>query len=139
MKIVHALSAALSLGGWFNVKPSDWGRVGSLTKWQYERLTNFANEIASGKQALDGRFTLRVNMYAKAARGTGEEIARAVAAENGYTKERRILGVADHCRTAGGLQGCVELAEKGWEPIGTLPRIGDTPCRTNCHCHFIYE
>jgi hypothetical protein len=47
--------------------------------------------------------------------------------------ERRILGLADHC------SGCVAAAAQGWQPLGTLPAIGDTPCMGNCKCTFMYK
>jgi hypothetical protein len=57
----------------------------------------------------------------------------------GAAQERRRLGVAEHCRTHGDLEGCVELHDLGWQPIGSLPRLGQTPCRTNCKCHWQFR
>ncbi len=50
-----------------------------------------------------------------------------------YNEERRVLGDAMHCLD------CPPLAALGWQPIGTLPMIGDTECGGHCHCHFEYR
>lgn len=137
MKIIHGTAASIAKGGWAQMTPADWGAVGSISKSQYQRLNNFTIQIADGLP-LDGRFMRRAGMYADAARGTQEDMNRREAARNGLTHERRMLGPADHCTTQKGLKGCVEIADMGWQPIGTLPRIGESPCRTNCHCRFEY-
>lgn len=47
--------------------------------------------------------------------------------------ERRVLGAAEHC------VDCIRYAEMGWQPIGTLPPIGQqSACMVNCKCHFEY-
>jgi hypothetical protein len=43
------------------------------------------------------------------------------------------MGHADHC------DDCPPLAAQGWQPLGTLPDIGDTECGGQCHCHFEYQ
>lgn len=126
IKIMHAASAAAAKGGWAQMSPADWGREGSLVKKQYQWLDNFAQEIVSGKQPLDGRAMQRARMYAQAGRGTFEEIRRNEHKTMGYTEERRVLGAAEHC------PGCVEQASLGWQPIGTLDPIGAEQCRTFC-------
>lgn len=133
MKIIHNLDAAIAKGGWAQMTQSDWGAVGQLTRQQYQFLNNFALQIANGTQSLDGRFIVRSGMYADAARGTGEDMKRRDAGNRGFTEERRVLGVADHCTD------CLEFSARGWQPIGTLPRIGDSLCKTNCHCHFEFR
>jgi hypothetical protein len=58
-------------------------------------------------------------------------------------EELRVLGEADHCSTEddpdGDREGCLELAALGWQPIGTLPKIGESVCIVNCHCRFAYR
>lgn len=135
MKIIHTLDAAIAKGGWAQMTQSDWGAVGAITKRQYKFLNNFAAEIKSGKQPLDGRFLVRTGMYADAARGTGEDMKRREANRNGLNEEARILGVADHCPDC--LAAAIDSA--GWKPLGELPRIGDSVCRTNCRCYFIFR
>lgn len=140
IKILDTSEAALARGGWDQMTQSDWGWVGSQVKEQYKYLDNFAGEISNGDQLLNGVFLRRVKMYAQAGRGTFEEMRRRyMRIYKDASEERRVLGVAEHCETYKGLEGCVELAQRGWQPVGTLPPIGDTPCMVNCKCSFEYR
>ncbi len=104
-------------------------------------LAGFARDIQTGSQPMNGLLLSRTDLYAFGGRDAYEEARR-----NGHifhtdaTTERRVLMPgADHCHTQDGQEGCVELAALGWVRIGTLPRIYDTPCRTNCMCHFEFR
>jgi hypothetical protein len=134
IKISHTAAAASARGGWAQMSQADWGATGRLIRDQYDFLRNFASEIASGKQRLDGTARVRTQLYAQAPRGTFEEMRRRYERlMNGMEEERRVLGEADHC------PGCLDQAEKGWQPIGTLDPIGAEECVTNCHCTFHYR
>ena len=134
IKTSHTAAAAAARGGWAQMSQADWGATGRLIRTQYDFLRNFANEIASGKQRLDGTARFRTDLYARAARGTFEETRRRYERlMNGMEEERRVLGEADHCK------GCLAQAKLGWQPIGTLDPIGAEECVTNCHCTFIYR
>lgn len=132
-KQIHVLSAAAGRGGWAQMTPADWGATGGALKRQFAFLQNFAMEVQSGAQKLTGQFLRRARMYADAGRRTYENIKRRASQVIGNTEERRVLGVADHC------PDCVDYAGRGWQPIGTLPPIGDSVCRTNCHCFFLFR
>lgn len=132
VKLTHLASTAAANGGWAQLSQADYGRIGARVKAQYAFLNNFAQEIASGKQRVDGSLAVRSALYGQAGRQTYEEERRRLEGMAGQSEERRILGPADHC------SGCLAAAAAGWQPIGTLPRIGDTPCRTNCRCHFVF-
>jgi len=133
IKILHINSMVSARGGWAQMSQSDWGYVGSELKRQYEYLRNFAQQIADGSQRLDGTFLFRTQMYEDAARSTFEQMRRREEQKKGMEEEMRELGIADHC------DDCLEYAGRGWQPIGTLPRIGDSVCRTNCHCRFRFR
>ncbi|MGH9426030.1 MAG: hypothetical protein ACRD2L_06985 [Terriglobia bacterium] len=134
IKIAHTAAAASARGGWAQMSQSDWGAAGRLIRAQYDYLRNFASEIASGKQLLNGTALFRANLYAQAPRGTFEEMRRRYERlMNGMEEERRVLGEADHCN------GCIDQAALGWQPIGTLEPIGSQECVTNCHCKFIFR
>lgn len=133
MKLIHTASAAAARGGWAEMSQSDWGAVGQQTRAQYEFLRNFAGDVATGKQPLDGRFLRRAEMYGEAARATYAETERRMMRREGEDEERRILGAADHC------PDCLAAAALKWQPIGTLPRIGESQCRTRCRCSFDYR
>jgi hypothetical protein len=103
-------------------------------------LRKFSYDIDSRRQPINGRLLLRSDLYSAAARGIFEETRRyGMGAYFGAVEERRVLGRAEHCESDEELEGCVELADKGWKPIGTLPRLGVSPCRSNCYCRFDYR
>ena len=136
---IHLAEAMAARGGWRQMTQSDYGWVGQRIRTQYDYLNKFAGEIANGTQPLDGRFLLRVDLYASAGRTTFQEMRRRYEASKGKTMERRVLAPAEHCTTQGALMGCVELAALGWQPIGFMPPIGETPCIVNCKCHYEFR
>jgi hypothetical protein len=135
IKLLHVASAAAANGGWGQMNQSAWGFVGAKLKAQYKFFANFSAQINNGNvnTALPG-FISRVQMYGDAGRNTFEEMKRRYEMQsNGMEEEMRELGEADHC------DDCLEQAAMGWQPIGTLDAIGDTVCKTNCHCTFKYR
>ena len=140
IKRLHTAAGAAARGGWAQMSQADWGAVGAEIKRQYRFLDNFASQIANGEVRLDGRFRMRARMYAEAARTPYQQIRRRTANNHGAILERRRLEPgAEHCSDTGVMAGCVTLAGKGWQAIGSLPRIGDTPCRTHCRCNFEFR
>jgi hypothetical protein len=133
IKTLHLATGLAANGGVNNMGPDDLAHISDLIDRQYQFLRNMGNDIETGKQPMDGRLLARVRLYAHAARGTYEDVVRRLARIGGALQERRVLGVADHC------VGCLQEYGKGWQPIGTLRDIGDTPCRTLCRCHFIFK
>lgn len=133
MRVMHSASAAAGRGGWHQMSPADWGRVGARMRQQYRYLDRFAAQLANGEQRLDGSFRVRCGMYAEASRGTYEETRRQLEREGGMEEERRILHALESCGD------CLNYAFQGWQPIGTLPEIGDSQCRVNCKCTFDYR
>lgn len=134
VKLLHMSSAAAARGGWTRMSPADWKYANSLAKNQMKYLKNFAKQIRTKKQPLDGRALSRTRMYAEAGRSTFEQVRRRFeAVSNGKKEEKRELGAADHCKD------CVRYANMGWQPIGTLPPIGQSICLTKCHCKFVYR
>jgi len=129
----HNAAAMVAKGGRDQMTYADWGRTGRRLRDQYGYLDRWAADIASGKVPLDGRLASRARLYGQAARGTYEQQRRAMAAANGYDEEQRILHATESC------DDCIEYAGEGWQPIGTLPQIGDSICNTNCKCTFEYR
>lgn len=138
IKNVHTISAALARGGWAQMTQSDWGWVGRRIRDEYAYLRNFARQVADGTQPMDGRFLTRSRMYALAARSTFQEMRRRyMRLSHGAAFEQRVLTPgAEHCIGGQGRPGCVELANKGVQPVGTLPPIGAAQCLSFCLCHF---
>jgi len=137
IKLINTAAAALARGGWSQMTQADWGWVGRRIRTQYEYLRNFAKQLESGEQVLNGTVLVRAKMYAQAARDTYEEMRRRYARlYKAAVNERRILDpLADHCLERE-RPGCVELAARGVQPIGTLPPIGAAQCLTFCRCHY---
>ena len=132
LRTLHSVNAAIAQGGLERMGLAEWARVGGQLRFQYSQLDRFSSQIQYGAQPLDGRFKARVNMYARAGHATYEETKRAGAKDKGFTSERRVMSVAEHCAD------CLEYAARGWQPIGTLPKIGDSVCQVNCRCKFEY-
>lgn len=133
VKAMNLNTAMAAHGGRANMTQADWGRAGQQIRTQYEYLDKFAKDIADGKVKLDGRLNTRAQLYGDAARGTHEQEKRRVAANAGLTEERRLLHARESC------VDCMTYAGWGWRPIGTMPRIGESRCRTNCKCTFSYR
>lgn len=133
MKVLHTTQGAIAKGGWAQMSQSDWGAVGQISREQYAFLQRFAIQIETGEQPLNGAFLRRAQMYAQAGRGTFWQMKRREAIGGGLTEERRIRHAADSCPT------CIEQSALGWQPVGTLARIGQSECRTNCKCEFEFR
>lgn len=133
IKTLHVTQATAAKGGKAQMSPADYGRVGAEVKKQYQYLARFAEDVASGKQTLDGRAENRARLYGEAGRGTFEDQRRHLWADKGAIEERRVLHAAEHCAD------CVAAAGRGWSPEGALPRIGASACRTRCKCTFTFR
>ena len=133
MRMMHNNAAMVAKGGKAQMTQADWGRTGRELRSQYEYLDKWAADIASGKVPLDGRLAQRAKLYGQAARGTYEQSRRAQAADKGNEEEQRILHAAESC------VDCIQYAALGWQPIGSLPKIGDSQCRSRCRCTFSYR
>jgi len=136
IRIVHIVGAALAVGGFNvlrdavngkpnapNVSASILQKIGDAISREFKFFERFAKQAQTGKNT-----PARAGMYAEAGRGTFEDVRSDIAKAAGNTEERRLLGVADHC------SDCVVEAAKGWQPIGSLRAIGDSLCKTHCHC-----
>jgi hypothetical protein len=145
VKSSQIAAALVAVGGTPNISDIDRAGIAVSVFAILEFLRDFANDIESGKQNINGTLLSRTDLYANATRDAYEEARRnaliaGAIITGAVLRERRVLdSQANHCTTDGGLLGCVELAAKGWQPIGSLPRLYETPCRTNCKCHFEYK
>lgn len=133
LKVLHVAQGLAALGGVKQASQADLGYIGSLVKKQYEYLRDFAKDIASGAQKMDGSFLTRVRLYAEAGRGTYHSTQTREMRQSGAREAKRVLGPADHC------QGCLEQAAKGWQPIGEVAPIGSQQCLTMCHCSIEFK
>ena len=132
----------LTKGGREFITQADWGYVGSTVKKQYQFLTGFKNDILSNPLKWStGRLNNRVRQYGQIGYSQLEDFKAREQKKAGFTEERRVLGPVktEHCESRGDRPGCIELASKGWQPIGTLPSIGAAACYQNCKCKFEYR
>lgn len=133
-KNVHIVGATLANGGWAQMDQSDWGWVGAARiRPQYAYLRDFAAQIASGKQPLNGTALARAELYANAGRATHRAAQERLAQQRGLEMAKSNLGVCDHCAL------CISEASRGWQPVGTLVPVGSRTCLSRCHCWFSYR
>lgn len=105
---------------------------------QFDYLEGMVEDVRDGQQDTGDGLDRRVKMYAEAGRGTYEDVQRESQEEpedgDEEVWERRIRDFeADSC------EDCIEYAAMGWQPLGTLPLIGDSQCMVRCRCRFIYH
>jgi hypothetical protein len=133
VKSTHLAAAALARGGWAQMDARAYGAVGREVRTQYEFLRNFAADIASGKQPLDGSLPRRAELYIQAGRMTYYLMEQREQARLGRTEERNIRAASDSC------DGCLAASALGWVAIGTLPPVGARDCLTRCRCSVEYR
>lgn len=132
VKDVHLYNAAAAKGGWAQLGPQDYGRVGRLVREQYKYLNRLADQISKGLP-LDGRFIQRAKLYAKAASRTFWALFTTVMREADATEEHNVLGFAEHCAD------CLGETARGWVPLGELVPVGARACLGNCECYIEYR
>ena len=132
IKKAHLNAIALERGGWANMRPSDYGRAGQIIREQYGYLKGFANDIASGKQRLDGTLRARAKLYTQAARNTLYR-SKAANMSDKVTHQRSIRSARDSCWQ------CIELDRKVFAiNDSSFPLPGRRVCNHNCGCHLEY-
>jgi hypothetical protein len=128
------MAYGVAMGGFGGLTQDEWTIIALDLRRQDDYLFGFARAIDSTPgQWFNERIVPRARMYVEASRRTYEDAIRREKRRNGFDQERRMLGVAEHC------DSCLTYAEMNWQPIGTLPPIGDSECRSSCHCMFVYR
>jgi hypothetical protein len=132
VKNVNYAAVASASGGVNNMTAVERGRAGAIIKQQYAYLRDFAKQIESGEQKLDGRAMRRAEMYMDAAKGSFHEQKRAGYADSHagqVVMVRSIRHKRDSCRSCVGLDG-------KWFPMGSAEYIpvGRRECNVNCGC-----
>lgn len=133
VKTSHLVSTMVAKGGRVQLDAGDLAAVSDRVQKEFTYLRRFADQIASGEAALDGRFARRSEMYAKAARGTFHEVGREEEQARGFTYERNVIHPGDSCT------GCLAATALGKVPIGALVPIGQRDCKSNCRCEIVYS
>jgi hypothetical protein len=134
IKVSQLAASVLAHGGAEQMTFSHYGSAGRAIRDQYGYLRNFADDVANGRQPLNGGLTARAGQYGQVARIAFEREYGRDQQQRGYQFERNVLGAArDHCSL------CPELSARGWVPIGSLPPVGSRPCRAQDRCRITYS
>lgn len=135
LKASHTLYASVGRGGYKQMTQSDWGRVGALTRRQYEKLNGFANDIERGKLRTFKQISNRSGQYLKAVRVSYYVNEQRSQIEAGKTQCARILRAAESCVE------CIAWSkkQKGFVDIQEMPPIGTLLCGQFCKCYFEYR
>lgn len=132
VKNTHLNAVAMERGGYANMRPQDYGRVGQIVREQYGYLKNFAGDIASGKQRLDGTLGVRAKLYSQAGRNSYYR-SKAANMSGKVTHQRSIRSARDSCWQ------CVELHGRVFRiDDSSFPLPGRRVCNHNCRCHLEY-
>jgi hypothetical protein len=129
LKSLHMSSYALQKGGWAQMTPADYGRIGGLLQFEYRKLARFAAEMAD-RGRVHGGDTARARQYARAARHTYFLALRLELQQRGFDEEKSVLSPVDNCA------GCIEQERIGWQRIGDMTPIGERDCLRNCQCFY---
>jgi len=133
LKTLHIENSALGKGGLKNMNNRDYSRIGGTLKNEYKYLKRLSEQIKNGeiteKQARE-----RINKFVKKSRFSFFESQKITKEEAGYKWMRRRLSIAEHC------PDCINYANAGWQPIGTLPQPTQAcRCQANCVCYVEYS
>lgn len=136
LKRMHSQYAALGVGGWDNMTPRDWGRIGAALRDDYARIARLARDIEQGVVTLPQALQ-RVNGYMGNARAQyykSEATRLRPSRAGGVIISRRILGASEHC------DDCLDYYARGWQNLGVLPvPTQGSSCGTFCACDIVHR
>lgn len=136
IKTIHLQNIALAKGGWDRLTQQDYGRVGAAVKAIYPKIAGSAADIQSGTVS-EAQMLGRLTNYVGSARALYYQAEREqmTFAPGMVRIEKRSLDPgAQHCGD------CVTYADRGWQPLGTLPVPGQAcQCSGRCRCSMQYR
>lgn len=139
LRQLHLGASILGSGGILNVSEYHIQQLEGRLRQQMAFLDQFVRDterrLARGLP-LNQRDIARSGLYSGAGRVTFFQSQRQFIANstNDGAVERRVLNSAlENC------VDCQEYAAMSWQPIGSLPVIGDSRCGHNCGCVFEYS
>jgi hypothetical protein len=136
VRLLHTATAAASRGGLRNLDERAKREIKREIETQLTYLRNFALQVDTGNQEINGTFYNRLKGYARTAKATYTNQYHLERVRMGGRRARRVLGVAEHCRTSRGKPGCFEEAAKGFVNAEDVVPIGKCVCLYNCHCRI---
>lgn len=132
VKNVNYAAVAAASGGVNNMTAVERGRAGHIIREQYAYLRNFAKQIETGEQPLDGRALVRAEMYMDAAKGSFHQQKRTGYADRhagAVVMVRSIRHKRDSCRSCVGLHGkWFRMGDPEYMPVG------HRECNVHCGC-----
>jgi hypothetical protein len=139
LKALYKTIWLVSIGGFLFDDDTQRNLFYVLMLLQFGYLDNFAQQIESGEQPLDGRAVARSEMYGLHGNTMWQNILIRQAEEDGYTEARRILGINEnHCHDSD-RPGCIEVAAIGWMPISQMIPLGGCTCYDRCLCSMEFR
>lgn len=124
----HVAAAMLAHGGAEQMSFAKFGAIGPVVKSEYLYLRQFAEQIADGRQPLNGSLTARARQYGQASRAHFERIRTEAQQQRGFQSCRNRLHAGESCSQ------CKAESARGWVAIGDLVPVGQRICRAQCKC-----
>lgn len=134
VKNVYTATTVIAHGGRDAMTPSTWGKLGSVLKFQFQHLRDFALAVPRTISDRTGAIPPRAEMYGAGAIGAYENsvLDRNIAFGLSLARRNTAHGVTS-CEV------CVDEEDIGWQDIKEIRRIGDSPCGSRCNCDIEYE
>lgn len=134
---MHNAMAQIASGGSEQMSPGVLAHADRISRAQADFFSGLVTEIAVGEQEPGQSLLGRMGGYVGSGFQTHENVKRTAvkeARDDDELVERRILEPgAKHC------VDCLNASARGWQPLGTLPEIGESRCHVNCRCVFEYK
>lgn len=155
LKDAAIVQGALAAGDFNRITPlirdSILGNAGKAPglRFSFSRLADFAAEVEEGTPRLSTPQAIiaRSGLYATALNGLYEQVR--FDSHNGavddtgrrlFLYERNLMTPgAEHCAPSAHADGCQEMSDAGWVPMGTLSKPGQRSCGPNCLCALAYR
>jgi len=134
----YKAAAALSQGGWHNLTPSHWGKVGRELRDEYQRIVNFIDDIDNGRYIdTDGNMQIaairnRAVAYNSSAYGMFWRLKDEEMMNDDAITEERWWAILDETTC----ERCARFHAMGWQPKGTFP---PPPLHPSCRCGKSYR
>lgn len=129
MKAAYLNAWLVNIGGKKNFDAMEKLKFAEFIQKQFLYLDRLLIEIQIGKQPLNGFFVFRAGMYGSATRAIYQNARRLKMIVAGYKYGRRIRTAKESC------VDCIAEARRGIIRIERMLPIGDSICRSNCHCY----
>src|SRR5436190_13420423 len=90
-KLGHVAAATIAHGGQAQMTFSRYGQVGAIVKSEYQFIRQFAEQIASGVQPLNGTIASRSQLYGQAVRATFSKLYGEGQQRRGFQSEQNTI------------------------------------------------